>query len=703
MLCVCAYPLIMNKTIFAFTFFAFILAIELMAQVPPYINYQAVLRNTQTGEELSNQDVFIVAKFLSGGSHGNIVYQEEHHEITTSKLGLIDLKLGGGYAVQGSFQNVPWADGDIWLGIEIDAGEGLKPLATTKFASVPYALYAESGPEIEPNLDNDPTNEIQDLTLSGNTLTITDNPDATPIDLGIYENIPNLDNDPTNEIQDLNLAGNTLTIIDNPDATPIDLSAYENIPNLDNDPTNEIQDLTFSGNTLTITDNPDATPIDLSAYENIPNLDNDPTNEIQDLTFSGNTLTITENPDATPIDLSAYENIPNLDNDPTNEIQDLTLSGNTLTITDNPDATLIDLSAYENIPNLDNDPTNEIQDLTLSGNTLTITDNPDATPIDLGIYENIPNLDNDPTNEIQDLTLSGNTLTITDNPDATPIDLSAYENIPNLDNDPTNEIQDLTLSGNTLTITDNPDATPIDLSIYENQPLPKGHMFIGNDSGVATAVVITGDVNLTDAGETFVGRLRNIPISTTPPTDGQKLTYNEGTNEWEPVSDIVASAVTKYYSVDPMDFVELTNPGGSIKMYKHNGLKFYDENAPFAMLRDTDIRKIGAPVHLPHGATITEIKFFLKDSGPGSMTFELQRKQLTNYSNGNSSIASGSSNMTSGKGSITIEVISNNVVNNEMFTYRIFVRFTRTEGDDDQSNPENIQQVFYGAVIAYTE
>src|SRR5690554_2017196 len=531
----------MNKTIALYIVVAFLNALELIGQTPPTINYQAILRNTQTGEELVNTKVLIISKFISGGANGEIVYQEDHYDVTTSPFGLINLQLGDGNPVQGDFNAIPWANGDIWLSIEIDAGDGLKPLGITKFSSVPYALYAESGPEPEPNLDNDPTNEIQDLILTGNALTISNNDSATPIDLSIYENVPNLDNDPTNEIQDL----------------------------------------------------------------------------------------------------------------------------------------------------------------ILTGNALTISDNANATAIDLSVYANEPNLDNDPTNEIQDLILTGNVLTISNNANATEIDLSTYENVPNLDNDPTNEIQDLILTGNVLTISNNANATPIDLGTYENQSLPKNHIFIGNDSDVATPSPMSGDVVLTDAGTTSINSLHNIPISTTAPTNGQKLTYNSVTNIWEPKSDGEQTGVVKYYSVDPMDFVELNDPNGSATLQRHNGLKFFNEEAPFAMLRSTHIRRIGAAVHLPHGATITEVKFILRKTS-GNIKFSLERKQLTNYSTGNDMLASGISSF-NGNGTVTLSVNSDNVVNNQDYTYRVFARFSKETDDDDEDDAEDIEQAVYGVIITYIE
>ncbi|MEM6828973.1 MAG: hypothetical protein AAF551_00560, partial [Bacteroidota bacterium] len=178
-------------------------------------------------------------------------------------------------------------------------------------------------------VDNLPDVDNQDLTLVGNTLSLTN--DATTVDLTGY-----LDN---TDAQDLTLAGTTLSLTG--DATTVDLSTIANTDN---------QDLTLAGNTLSLTN--DATTVDLSGY-----LDN---TDAQYLTLAGTTLSLTG--DATTVDLSTIANTDN---------QDLTLAGKTLSLTN--DATTVDLSGY-----LDN---TDAQDLTLAGTTLSLTG--DATPVDL--------------------------------------------------------------------------------------------------------------------------------------------------------------------------------------------------------------------------------------------------------------------------------------------------------------------------------
>ncbi len=403
--------------------------------------------------------------------------------------------------------------------------------------------------------DNDPTNEIQDLQLISNILSVTGKSDANQIDLAPYAGT-------NTDAQNLKFAENIISLSGDPDNTQIDLSSYDknasddfsgdwgdllNIPSgfqdgvddvedADASSTNEIQDLKLSGDNLTITGKASPTTIKLAKYldntdllatisgtdgqvltfndgnwgaGNVPSDgDSDVTNEIQDLSLSGNILTITGNASPTAIDLAPYlDNTdllasiagasgkvlthdgsswvagdvpPDGDSDATNEMQDLSLSGNILTITGNTSPTAIDLSPYSGT-NTDE------QDLQFSGGVITLTGDPNNTSIDLAPYLDNTDLlasiagssgkvlthdgsgwvagdvpsdgDGDATNEIQDLSLSDNILTITGNASPTAIDLSPYSGT-NTDE------QDLQFSGSVITLTGDPDNTSIDLAPY---------------------------------------------------------------------------------------------------------------------------------------------------------------------------------------------------------------------------------------------
>ncbi|MDD3860067.1 MAG: hypothetical protein PHW83_07705 [Bacteroidales bacterium] len=98
--------------------------------------------------------------------------------------------------------------------------------------------------------DADPTNEIQDLQLDGNILTITPNGAATPIDLSIYND--NTDN------QTLSLVGTELSILN---GNSVDFT------NWDTDITDD-----FSGNYNDLTNLPDLFNGDYNSLTNLPTL-----------------------------------------------------------------------------------------------------------------------------------------------------------------------------------------------------------------------------------------------------------------------------------------------------------------------------------------------------------------------------------------------------------------------------------------------
>ncbi|MCB0482610.1 MAG: hypothetical protein KDC83_14370, partial [Flavobacteriales bacterium] len=415
------------------------------------------------------------------------------------------------------------------------------------------------------DLDIDTTNEIQNLSLAGNTLTISKgNSIVLPTGGG-----PNNDNDSTNElITTVAFTGTTLSITDAGGTKSVNLGSL-----LDN---TDAQFLSISGNVLSI-GNGNSVTLPTGA----PNNDNDSTNELNvSVNFSGTTLTITDAGGAKTANLSSL--MDNTDN------QTLTLTGNVLSIAGGNSVTL-----PASTVNLDNDSTNEIQQqsltgtnlnlsrgggtvslasfmdntdgqtLTISGSTLSITGGNSVTlPAGVG-----PNNDNDSTNEIQTITLNTNNLMLSngggtvslasylDNTDAQAISfngdtlylsnggwvyLGAYTNtdaqalslagnvlsisggnsitLPastvNLDNDSTNEIQSLSLSGNTLTISKGNTVTlPSSLPNLDNDStneiqalsLSSDTLFISQSNYVVlpSGTINTDDQNLSLSGDTL--------------------------------------------------------------------------------------------------------------------------------------------------------------------------------------------------------
>ena len=518
------------KKIFILTLLVLFSVITL-AQTPLKFSYQSVVRNTDS-ELICEQEIGMKVTILQGTIDGTEVYVETHQP-TTNINGLLTIEIGAGSVQEGVFADIDWSADTYFIKTEIDP-EGFSNytiVGVSQLLSVPYALHAKTA---ENTFSGDYNDLLNQPSIPQNTSELTN-------DAGFITSFTEVDGDINNEIQDLQLIGNELTITENGTATIIDLSPYLDntdtqlteaevdafvsnngylTAELDDDINNEIQDLQLIGNELTITENGTATVIDLSPYLDntdtqlteaevdafvsnngylTAELDDDINNEIQDLQLIGNELTITENGTATVIDLSPYldntdtqlteaevdafvsnngylTSFTEVDGDINNEIQDLQLNGNELTITNNGTATVIDLSPYLD----DTDTNTQLSEAEV-----------DAFVSNNGYLTSFTEVDGDVNNEIQDLQLVGNNLTITNNGSATTIDLSPYlddtdtntqlseaevdafvsnngylTSFTEVDGDVNNEIQDLQLVGNNLTITNNGSATTIDLSPY---------------------------------------------------------------------------------------------------------------------------------------------------------------------------------------------------------------------------------------------
>jgi uncharacterized protein (TIGR02145 family) len=175
----------------------FAIGITGMAQAPEKFSYQAVIRDA-SNDLVVNAAVGLRITIQQGMPGGTDVYQETHSAMTNAN-GLVSLEIGGGSMMVGDFSTIDWGDGPYFLQTEIDPSGGTtySIIGTIELISVPYALYAKTAEtiaggitETDPvfgasvaagitgtdtanwNLDNDPTNEIQNLSVSrtGDTL-----------------------------------------------------------------------------------------------------------------------------------------------------------------------------------------------------------------------------------------------------------------------------------------------------------------------------------------------------------------------------------------------------------------------------------------------------------------------------------------------------------------------------------------------------
>jgi hypothetical protein len=156
----------MKKLFFLFTLVS---SLIVNAQVPAGFNYQAAVRNS-SGDVIVNQTVKFKFSILQNSSTGTPVYVETQ-SATTNDFGLANLVIGEGTKLSGDLNPSEWGSNTHFLKVELDPNNGnsFRHLGTTQLLAVPYAFHAETVENAEDS-DADPTNEIQDLQLSGTVL-----------------------------------------------------------------------------------------------------------------------------------------------------------------------------------------------------------------------------------------------------------------------------------------------------------------------------------------------------------------------------------------------------------------------------------------------------------------------------------------------------------------------------------------------------
>jgi hypothetical protein len=176
------------------------------AQTPQAFKYQTVVRDA-SGQVLANQIVSFRIRILQGNIQGTSVYSETHLS-TTNMYGLSNLEIGDGLVESGSFVAIDWSADQYFVQVSLDiaGGSNYQLMGVSQLLSVPYALHAQSADTVLNNPDPDPTNELQQLSLIGDTLSI-ENGNAVDLSGLSYP-----DPDSTNELQQLSLNGDTIFI-----------------------------------------------------------------------------------------------------------------------------------------------------------------------------------------------------------------------------------------------------------------------------------------------------------------------------------------------------------------------------------------------------------------------------------------------------------------------------------------------------------
>jgi hypothetical protein len=128
---------------------AILISINLFAQAPQKMSYQAVIRN-ESNVLVTNAPVKMKISILQGSTTGTVVYSEEHNP-TTNANGLVSIEIGGGTNKAGTFSTIDWGNGTYFLKTETDPANGnnLSIVGTSQLLSVPYALESNNAKNAE--------------------------------------------------------------------------------------------------------------------------------------------------------------------------------------------------------------------------------------------------------------------------------------------------------------------------------------------------------------------------------------------------------------------------------------------------------------------------------------------------------------------------------------------------------------------------
>jgi hypothetical protein len=448
----------MKKYFYLLSFFIFN-SIFLFGQSPPEsFKYQSIVRDA-SGSMLQNQSVNFQFTLIQGSVSGNTVYQEVF-PVSTNSYGLVNLDIGTGSSVSGSFSSIDWSQGPYFIqtGLDITGGTNYSIMSTNELMSVPYALYAKTsgggppGPAGPQGAQGNPG--IQGITgQDGNSgivqQTVLNVGNSTCVNGGLLiESGLDLNNDGVlssteitstgyvcngdDALDNQNLTGATLsgTIlqidIDNGSSALVDLSSLQDgVDDADNDPSNEFNTgATLNGANLEISDGGGTQTVDLSSLSGTGS-DNQ---NLTGATLTGTTLQIDiETGNSATVDLAALQDgVDDADNDPTNEyITSTALNGNNLEITDGGGTQTVDLCSLSGTGS-DNQ---NLTGATLTGTTLQIDiETGNSATVDLAaLQDGVDDADNDPTNEyITSTALNGNNLEITDGGGTQTVDLSSF-------------------------------------------------------------------------------------------------------------------------------------------------------------------------------------------------------------------------------------------------------------------------------------
>ena len=208
------------------------ISLSSFGQAPEGFKYQTVVRDA-SNIILNNQAVGMRMTIQQGSIGGATVYQETFAP-TTNGYGLVNLEIGSGTVVSGTFAAIDWSAGPYFIETAVDAtgGTSYVVMGASELMSAPYALHAKTAENVindaVNDADADPTNEMNTgVVLNGTDLEVTDGNGTIVTDLSTLQDGTGTDDQ---NISGSGLSGTDLTIgIEGGTSETIDLSALQDV------------------------------------------------------------------------------------------------------------------------------------------------------------------------------------------------------------------------------------------------------------------------------------------------------------------------------------------------------------------------------------------------------------------------------------------------------------------------------------------
>ena len=222
------------------------------AQAPNSFKYQAIARNA-SGEVMADEQLNITIKIIEGSIDGPAIYMETHTD-TSNAFGLFSIDIGSGNTAN-DFGSIDWANNSYFFEVSVNG----QFMGINQLLSVPYALHANTANEEDPVFGSSVAKDITSEDVSNwNDANLWGN----HAEAGYISDPDDADADPANEIQIISISNDTIYLSDGgfvklPEGFSGSFTDLSDVPtNLD---VNSLDD--FDGNYNSLSNKPDLSNI----------------------------------------------------------------------------------------------------------------------------------------------------------------------------------------------------------------------------------------------------------------------------------------------------------------------------------------------------------------------------------------------------------------------------------------------------------